>query len=49
MLLERGWITEEGSGPLEYLLERKLKRYGGDVRASLASVADEGVRRFPDG
>jgi serine/threonine-protein kinase len=45
LLLERGWITREDQVHVEYLLERKLKRHGGDVHASLASVANEGMRR----
>lgn len=45
LLLERGWITEADKAHVEYLLERKLKKHGGDARASLASVADDGVLR----
>ncbi len=44
LLIDRGWITAEDKSNVEKLLERKLKRYGGDVRASLAALADAEVR-----
>src|SRR5262249_27840613 len=40
LLIERGWILPADQAHLDYLLERKLKKYGGDAKASLATVAD---------
>jgi eukaryotic-like serine/threonine-protein kinase len=40
LLLERGWIVPSDVAHVDYLLERKLKKHGGDPRASLAAVAD---------
>jgi serine/threonine-protein kinase len=48
LLVERGWLTPEEKGHVEFLLERKLKRHGGDVQASLAAVANPEVRRVLD-
>src|SRR4051794_20134278 len=36
LLLERGWITREDRSELE----RKLKKYHGDIRATLGAVAE---------
>jgi serine/threonine-protein kinase len=47
LLVERGWLTLEDRGHVEYLLERKLKKHG-DARASLAAVASPEVRRALD-
>jgi tRNA A-37 threonylcarbamoyl transferase component Bud32 len=44
ILIERGWITEDDRRDVERFLERKLNRHGGDVRASLAAVADPAAR-----
>jgi len=44
LLAERGWISKEDEADVDRLLERKLKRHGGDVHASLAAVADERVQ-----
>ena len=41
LLMERGWIVAEDRSHVEYLLERKLQRHGGDARAGLASVDGE--------
>jgi PAS domain S-box-containing protein len=41
LLLERGWLTAEDRGHVEYLLERKLKKHGGDAHASLAAIPDD--------
>jgi serine/threonine-protein kinase len=38
LLVERGWLTEEERGHVEFLLQRKLKKHNGDARASLAEV-----------
>src|SRR5262249_28258791 len=45
LLVERGWLTIEDKNHVEYLLERKLRKYGGDAQASLAAVAGTEVRR----
>ena len=44
LLLERGWITEQDRRDVERFLERKLKRHGGDIRATLGAAADANVR-----
>ena len=41
LLIERGWIQPADRVHIDYLLERKLKKYGGDARATLASVSNE--------
>jgi PAS domain S-box-containing protein len=41
LLLERGWILPADKAHVDYLLVRKLQKYGGDARASLASVPDD--------
>ena len=51
VLMERGWLSSTDVGHLQYLLERKLAKLGGDVRATLASVSDNAKRclaRVPD-
>jgi serine/threonine-protein kinase len=40
LLVERGWITEGDRADVERLAERKLKRHGHDVQASLAAACD---------
>src|SRR5262245_48607472 len=56
LLVERGWIQPEDRDHVDYLLSRKLEKYGGDARAglatvpvevrrSLAAVEDESIRR----
>jgi len=44
LLIELGWITPIDKADVERLVERKLKRHGGDPRAGLAAVSD-GVKR----
>ncbi len=44
LLTERGWITKDDQDEVDRLLERKLKRHGGDIHASLAAVTDERVQ-----
>jgi serine/threonine protein kinase len=39
LLIERGWIQPTERVHVDYLLERKLKKHGGDARATLASVS----------
>jgi serine/threonine-protein kinase len=46
LLIQRGWLTPEDRAHVEYLLQRKLKRHGGDDRASLADVITPGVRQI---
>src|SRR5262245_30659574 len=41
LLLERGWILPADKAHVDYLLERKLQKHGGDARAGLASVPDD--------
>ena len=38
LLIELGWITPIDKADVERLVERKLKRHGGDPRAGLAAV-----------
>src|SRR5262249_4310648 len=45
LLVERGWITTGDKADIDRVLERKLKRHGGDPAASLAASADSGVRK----
>jgi serine/threonine-protein kinase len=40
LLCERGWISDQDRRDLDRLFERKLKRHGNDVRASLAAACD---------
>jgi eukaryotic-like serine/threonine-protein kinase len=40
LLIELGWVTPGDKADVERLVERKLKRHGGDPRAGLAAVAD---------
>src|SRR5262245_53202267 len=44
LLIELGWITPTDKEDVERLLERKLKKYGGDAMAGLADVPDH-IRR----
>jgi hypothetical protein len=39
LLVEQGWLTPADRADVEGLLERKLNKHGGDVRASLAEAA----------
>jgi serine/threonine-protein kinase len=45
VLLERGWLSPDDRGDVERLVERKLKRHGGNVRASLAELTGDLVRQ----
>jgi serine/threonine-protein kinase len=40
LLQERGWISAEDRADVEKLLERKLRKHGGDVHASLVDAVD---------
>ena len=44
LLVERGWITVAVQSVLDEIVERKLKRYGGDAHATLGAVADAALR-----
>ena len=44
LLVERGWLTDSDRGELDRKVERKLRRYGGDVHATLGAVADAAAR-----
>jgi serine/threonine-protein kinase len=45
LLVERGWLTAQDRDDIQRLLERKLKKHGGDAHVSLAAVAGPEVRR----
>src|SRR6516225_3653575 len=40
LLVERGWITPADKAHVDYLIERKLQKHGGDAQASLAAAPD---------
>ena len=44
LLRQRGWITDEERAHVEFLLERKLRKHGGNARESLAAAADNRIR-----
>jgi PAS domain S-box-containing protein len=41
LVIELGWMTATERADVERLLERRLKKYGGDSRAGLAAVGDD--------
>ena len=45
ILLERGWMNAEDREEVERFLRRKLKKFGGDARRTLDSVADASTRQ----
>jgi signal transduction histidine kinase/tRNA A-37 threonylcarbamoyl transferase component Bud32 len=45
LLVERGWLTATDRSDVERLLQRKLKKHGGDSSSVLAEVADPEVKR----
>jgi serine/threonine-protein kinase len=45
LLVERGWLTPADRTDVEKLVERKLQKHGGDVRAGLAEVTTDPVKR----
>jgi serine/threonine-protein kinase len=45
LLVQRGWLSTEDRAHVEYLLQRKLKKHHGDIRASLAEVTNDPVRQ----
>jgi serine/threonine-protein kinase len=46
LLVERGWLTPEDRTDVDRLLERKLKKHGGDAHASLAAATTPEARRL---
>ncbi|HWE38077.1 MAG TPA: serine/threonine-protein kinase, partial [Isosphaeraceae bacterium] len=52
LLVARGWISAEDRRAVERFLDRKLKRHGGDVHATLGALADvearDAIRRVDD-
>jgi serine/threonine-protein kinase len=48
LLVERGWLTADAKAHIDFLLECKLKKHGGDAHASLAAVTGPEVRRALD-
>src|SRR5258708_662348 len=45
LLVERGWLSPDDRADVEKLLHRKLAKHKGDVRASLAEVTTDPVKR----
>jgi serine/threonine-protein kinase len=45
LLVERGWLSDADRADIQKLLGRKLKKHGGDARASLAEVTTDHVRQ----
>jgi serine/threonine-protein kinase len=45
LLAARGWISPADRAEVERLVERKLKKYGGDARNSLAELSGEAINR----
>lgn len=41
LLIDQGWITAVEKADLERLLERRLRKFGGDAKAGLAAVPDD--------
>ncbi len=45
LLVEQGWISAADRADVQRLLDRKLKKHGGDARAGLAEATTEEARR----
>jgi hypothetical protein len=45
VLVAQGWLTPADRADVGKLLDRKLRKHGGDARASLAEVANDTVHR----
>jgi serine/threonine protein kinase len=45
LLVARGWLTPNDRADVEKLLDRKLKKHGGDAHAGLAEVTNDHVRQ----
>jgi PAS domain S-box-containing protein len=41
LMIQKGWITAADKADLHRLLERRLKKHGGDIKAGLAGVDDD--------
>src|SRR5262245_38411374 len=41
LLVERGWLEPADKAHVEYLLEHKLRKHGGNIHASLAAIPDD--------
>ena len=48
IVVEHGWMTAEDREEVERFLRRKLKKFGGDARRTLNSVADASTRQTLD-
>jgi serine/threonine-protein kinase len=44
VLVERGWLSDDERGHIDFLLQRKLAKHSGDAHASLAEVASDSDR-----
>ena len=44
VLVERGWVTADDRLDVEKFFRRKVKKHGGDVRATLIAAADDTAR-----
>jgi hypothetical protein len=47
LMVERGWLTPADRENVEQFLERKLKKHGGDIHASLAFAANSTLPARP--
>src|SRR5262245_16494755 len=47
LLVERGWLAPSDREDVERLFARKLKRHGGDARASLAELIGDALQQSP--
>ena len=43
--MQQGWLTAEDRADVEKLLDRKLRKHGGDAQASLAEVTTDPLRQ----
>src|SRR5262245_65599002 len=46
LLVERGWIKSGDVSHIQYLIERKLERHGGDPKLSIAALDNEIKRQL---
>ena len=44
LLVQRGWLRPEGRAEVERLMERKLSKYGGDLRSCLAELTGDSLQ-----
>jgi serine/threonine-protein kinase len=45
LMMQHGWLTPEDRADVERLLERKLKKHGGDARAGLAEATTDRAKQ----